>query len=423
MDSEENHAKPTESTQAIRAPGMAQQGWNAIVEELRSVAASLLRQAPRVVIAIECNVGVNSAKILDHLRQVNWRGIVLDCRVVFKIQTIIDSLIAPWMRDHTPLQPCPLSIHEFLEADRLEAFTKNIEAGTGLIVVVGPGASCCCMPDILIYADTAIFDATRTTGLRDYTFSIANSDSGAKQILRVDMPVCDRLRRDIWKHFDYFVDATDTFHPLLITGKTLRNALATVALQPISFSPQIHQHSWKTGHGVCVPANFGYVTLPWGDTTLRLSIGHLFTAEPEKILGKALHALGKTGLPVGHILMQVVTETMVTGGGWDAKTPDGPDFITRLEIPINGPAERHTYDGLQVLVMRQGEALLELIDFSDDRIIHQSEKKAGIGVHAGEFVLIPAVVERWRISPAEETSEPPKAYAVYWNLASGAGAE
>lgn len=377
-------------------------GWSAIIRQLRAAAAGPLAHNHQAVVAVECSNRINAAALLAGLRSALPDATVLDCRQTLKIQTLIDTLVAPWLEPHSPPTRCPLSMKQFLDADRLEAFTKSVAEHAGLVVVAGPGASCCCRPDVLAYADNAGEINGNGNHPSDYSFSTSSPAIEFRQWARrwrlIDMPVARQLAEETRPHWNYFLNVDHADPPTMVAAAELWPAIKLLAGHPFTWQPKVHPHDWKTSHWSFRPAPYGSVNIATTSGILPITTDHLFSREGPSLQGTASAALHRfTGLCPGEILMQVVTEDIFGGTMYNKESPVMPDFIAHEQLTLDRPADIHTNESMHILVGTYGAVQLEYwTKIPEKNGPHPPD--GNLALTEGQMVIIPAEIGCFRLN-------------------------
>ncbi len=377
--------------------------WPTIARELRIAAAGPLAHQQQAVVAVECSNRINTAALLADLRTGLSDAVVLDCRQTFKIQTLIDTLTAPWLEPHSPATPCPLDMKQFLDADRMEAFAKSLAEHSGLVVVAGPGASCCCQPDVLAYADNALETEENDSHPSDYAFSTSSPAIAFPHRMQrrrlIDTPVARRLADKTRPRWNYFLNVNHTNGPVMVATGDLWTALKLLARRPFAWQPDIHPKAWKIGHWSCQPTPYGRVNVVTASGVMPMTTDHLFSQEGPSLLGQREAAMRHfTGLCPSEILMRMATENAM-GGLWNKESQMMPDFIAREQLALDDAVQFHTTNGsMHILFGTDDPVNLEYWATVPQKYSDRPPdgKQA---IRNGEAIIIPASVEFFRLIP------------------------
>jgi hypothetical protein len=227
----------------------------------------------KCVVAVECYSGIVHERLLPKLQELLQPARVTCTETdLFKSPEQIDALVAPWLGGEDPIFGfmTRLEMVDFLNKDAVQDLRNQLAAASqGLHLVYGPGASLCCEPDLLIYADMPRWEG-QLRQRRDEVDNLGVRNRGLKASLQykrsffIDWRVCDKLKVATMQHWDYLLDTTVPDSPKLITGNTLREGLKTAATKPFRVVPFFDPGPWggQWMKEVC--------DLPDGPTQLRL---------------------------------------------------------------------------------------------------------------------------------------------------------
>src|ERR1019366_2808929 len=124
-----------------------------------------------------------------------------------------------------------LKLPEFFDAMRASQLRKKaMDAGKGLVLVVGCGARLVADGDILVYADLTRWEAqlrfrrneTSNLGVENRTF-VASLQY--KRAFFVDWRVCDRWKHPLIAQWDFVLDTKNPREPKLADGEAVRRGL------------------------------------------------------------------------------------------------------------------------------------------------------------------------------------------------------
>ncbi|MDJ0364639.1 class I mannose-6-phosphate isomerase [Hymenobacter sp. H14-R3] len=303
-------------------------GWAAIGAVLQ---AALPTAAP-AVLAIECYPGTDLARLRQELEPAlpPARWVVADA--LYRPPAEIDALVAgPLTDDPVFGRLNGLTVADFFDPAKLQAAQQQLKDDTGLVVLLGTGATLVCpKPDLLVYADLARWEIQ----LRQRRGEIANLGSENfsekaslkyKRAFFVDWRAADRLKKQALPRADFLLDAHAPAQPKLITGADLRAGLAAAARRPFRVVPFFDPGPWggQWMRAVCDlpdgPANYAWcfdcvpeensLLLGFGAARVEIPSIDLVFAHPRELLGEAVHARFGTEFPIRFDLLDTV------GGG------------------------------------------------------------------------------------------------------------
>lgn len=221
-------------------------GWGAVRERLQHEVTG------RTVIAVECYSGVLQEELERELTKLHLSATHFTLKEAFKTSAEIDTLVAGDLGGDDPIFGfySRLNVLDFLDAGRVMEIRARIEAcSEGTILVCGPGATLCCDPDLIVYADMPRWDEQRRQrcGL---TGSLGVDNAGIKPALLykrsffIDWRACDRLKRDTMARWDFLLDTTIPNEPRLVEGDALREGLKQAARKPFRVVPFFDPGPW-----------------------------------------------------------------------------------------------------------------------------------------------------------------------------------
>ncbi len=303
-------------------------GWKSVSACLK---ASL--NGSHTVLAVECHTGVLDDDLRQRLTQALSPDLVIDAKAAFKTAEEIDRLVAPDLGGNDPVfgHLTRLNMADFLDPARKDAATASIERQTsGLILVVGPGASLIADADILVYADMPRWEG-QLRQRRGEVNNLGVCNRGLKPSLQykrsffIDWRVCDRLKRQTMSRWDFLLDTTDHATPKLISGRAHAAALHHVATRPFRVVPFFDPGPWggqwmRRVIGLpdgppnyawgfdCVPEE-NSLLLRFHETCVEIPSINLVFAQPVPLLGEAVYGRFGAEFPIRFDFLDTV------GGG------------------------------------------------------------------------------------------------------------
>ena len=303
-----------DKTPFVRVSGLDDQvwqGWDAIAAEIRRAALGPLSRAGRAVIAMECYTGVFECQIDSELSRGIFPTHIIRSDSAFKTPDQIDQLVAPYIGNAPFGFLSPLPLDDFLDSQRRDELRGRIGALDGVILVIGTGATLCCDPDLIVYADMPRWEGQ----LRQRRGEVSNlgiANAGSKpfdQYRRsffVDWRACDRLKIATMSRWDYLLDTTAPADPKLVTRNALRRARAMRA-PALSHRAVLRSAPWggqwmKRVCDLAPPqypaANYGWcfdcvpeensLLLRFGDVQIEIPAIDLVFYHPQNLLGDSV---------------------------------------------------------------------------------------------------------------------------------------
>jgi mannose-6-phosphate isomerase class I len=286
-------------------------GWTSVCSELTTTARQRLTQSARLIIAIECYPGVHEAELRRELSQHLHPNHVLLSAEVFKSPAEIDHLVSPYLGGNDPLFAyfSPLHLIDFLDPQKLSTLREKFFSLEGLVVVMGPAATLCCTPDILIYSDMPRWEGQLRQRRNEVSnLGVSNANLAAslqyKRSFFVDWRVCDRLKQQTLPRWDYLLDTTIPDDPKLITGDSLRATLDQTSRRPFRVVPFFDPAPWggqwlkhqfnldatsaNYGWGFdCVPEE-NSLLIDYGSARVEIPSLNLIFHRPRELLGDTI---------------------------------------------------------------------------------------------------------------------------------------
>ncbi len=291
-------------------------GWTAIVDRLRSGISP-----GRFVLCVECYPGAFEDEIekalVDGLRPAS----VFRARDTYESS---DQLEREFARDLTddPVfgRMCNWEIEDFLDGIKASGVRHQIDAATGLTLVIGTGATLLApAPDLLVYADMARWKIQ----LRQRANELCNlgvDNASEKPSLKykraffIDWRAADRLKKKVLPTAHFVLDTNDRAAPKMISGEALFHGLREAACRPFRVVPFFDPGPWG-GQWMkevcdlpreapnyawcfdCVPEE-NSLLLGFGGAKFEIPALDLVLFHPRELLGDAVHARFGTEFPI-----------------------------------------------------------------------------------------------------------------------------
>lgn len=205
-----------------------------------------------------------------------------------------------------------LKMLDFLDPSRLENSRRRIKESSGLTIVFGYGASLLWNePSIFIYADLARWEIQqRMRQNLVNNLGIENREENPelkfKRGFFVDWRVCDKLKKQTSRSWDYILDTNNHDQPKMVTSGAFFEAIRQTANQPFSLVPFFDPGPWggqwmKEKFSLdnenenyawcfnCVPEE-NSLLLKFGNTAVEVPAIDLVFFQAQALLGDAVHA-------------------------------------------------------------------------------------------------------------------------------------
>ncbi len=294
-------------------------GWEEIASRLRS---SVAVESGHCVVAIECYSGVLDDEVLGHLRSAFPDALWIETRAeAFCDSLEIDALVTPDLGGDDPIfgRLTRLTLQDFLDPERVETVRERCLTADKTVIVYGVGALLCCDPDLVVYADMARWEEQmRQRAGKSGNIGVNNSGLKASLLYKrsffVDWRVCDKLKRETFDRWDFYLDTCIEEDPKLITGDAFRAGLAEACRRPFRvvpfFDPGVWGGQWM--REVCNlpdgPPNYAWcfdcvpeensLLLGFGDVRVEIPSINLVFRHPEELLGEPVYGRYGAEFPI-----------------------------------------------------------------------------------------------------------------------------
>ncbi len=287
-------------------------GWEEIGGELTRALEG--KAEDRRVIVFETYQGVEREMLIKQLELMISPGLLINTDDLFYGEQAIRKMTQPDVTDDRVFgHMTRLHMHHFMDPLKVERARKEItESGASTVLVFGYGASLLWEhPSIMVYADMARWEIQRrmrsgavdNLGIRNRTES---AELKYKRGYFVDWRVCDRLKKETMKHWDYVLDTNRHDQPNLARARAVMEGLQQAARRPFSVVPFFDPGPWggqwmKERFGLdqaaenyawcfnCVPEE-NSLLLGFGEIQFEIPSVNLVFHKPRELLGDAVYA-------------------------------------------------------------------------------------------------------------------------------------
>lgn len=287
-------------------------GW----PEIETVLKEALDKKPgkQKIVVVETYQGVNYHALKESLCKALDPDYMTDTAELFKDELSIREMTWPDVTDDRVFgYMTRLNMSDFLDAEKLDETRRQIlDSRDPVRVIFGYGASLVFEdPDLFIYADMARWEIQRRMRLDKVdNLGIRNREEPAelqyKRAYFVDWRVCDRLKKQTMRRWDYVLDSNTHDQPSLATADAVLEGLRMAARRPFSVVPFFDPGPWggqwmKDKFGLdkesinyawcfnCVPEE-NSLLLGFGDIKFEIPSINLVFFQPVELLGHAVHA-------------------------------------------------------------------------------------------------------------------------------------
>ena len=211
-------------------------------------------------------------------------------------------------------------LEEFFDPALVDKARRTASVALGTIVAIGTGATVV-LPDydLLIYVDVARWEIQQRQR-RGLIPNLGLGNAGAppaqlyKRAFFLDWRAADRRKDELYQRIDFWIDGNLPDQPAMLSGATLRDALATVSQRPFRVVPFFDPGPWG-GQWMrrkfdlpdgppnyawcfdCVPEENSLI-LRFGEREFELPALTLVHQQPERLLGNFVVRLFGAEFPI-----------------------------------------------------------------------------------------------------------------------------
>jgi mannose-6-phosphate isomerase class I len=297
--------------------GEAWSGYEAIASQLMT---KLYGQG-KCVLTIDCYPGVRIDEVVKGLqRYVSFSDIIYS-EVAALDEAEREQKLERYLTDDRVFgYMAPFHVAEFYCSNKLGELKQRIqEVRTGIVLVIGTGASLAAQGDVLVYADLARWEIQQR--YRSGEFGNWMCDNYGEDILRkykraffAEWRMADRLKRSLLPACHYYLDTNRKDCPVMVTSNALFAGLAQTASQPFRlvpyFDPGVWGGTWlESNIGLENKGNpyaWGFDGVPeenslyfkYGSVRLELPSINLVFFQSEELLGAQVYARFGAEFPI-----------------------------------------------------------------------------------------------------------------------------
>jgi len=202
----------------------------------------------------------------------------------------------------------------FFDPEKIATIQGNIDRNNeGVILIYGSGSAIICPePDLLVYADMARWEIQlrmRKHLVDNLGVKNRNTEDWMllyKQGYFLDWRVCDRLKKKLFRKWDFLLDTNQSGKPKMVEGDAVLKALEKTVRRPFSVAPFFDPGPWggqwmkevcNLDESVpnyawcfnCVPEE-NSLLLKFGDNTIEIPSINLVFLHPQELLGEPVYA-------------------------------------------------------------------------------------------------------------------------------------
>ncbi len=288
------------------------EGWPEISANIQKHLSNI--KSKRKIIVVEYYQGVLEAETTLGLRLgINPEQVILSKECMWT-ENKVKAIVYPYVTDDRIFgYMSQLEIDAFFDPDKIEIARKEIASvESGVVLVVGTGASYIANEyDLLVYADMARWEIQgrmrehRIDNIGVNNRSIEDWMLLYKQSYFVDWRVCDRLKKQLMKKWDYVLDTNNKDRPKMISGRAVMEGLNQTLTRPFSvvpfFDPGPWGGQWMKEHFDLDPkaANYAWcfncvpeensLLLKFGEKVIEIPSINLVFYDPQNLLGNDVY--------------------------------------------------------------------------------------------------------------------------------------
>ena len=294
------------------------QGWTDIIKEIQNQIFILSKK--KIVIAVECYHGTYENLILKALKDGLSPNATCISKDLFKDEKEIREMVERNLASDKVFGTFfNHRIEDFFDQSKKDGIVSNINfIEEGIILIFGVGASQICKADLLIYADMSCWEIQQRFRRNDINnLGVINAFESFENQYRwavfVDWKVCNRLKKQLIKKVDYFLETNNWQKPKLAKGDALRTGLTQAILQPLFLAPFFDPELWDAKHNQtletensdsefscyfnCI-AEENSILLKFGEYIFETPANNLVFFLPKELLGEAVYRRFGAEMPI-----------------------------------------------------------------------------------------------------------------------------
>lgn len=292
-------------------------GWDAILDRLRGSLRS-----GKFVVCAELYPGCFEDEVEREIARGLKPALIVRARDCYKSADALNALFGRDLGGDDPVfgRMNNYELSDFLDPATLERARQRISNESGVVLVVGTGASLLAPDaDLLVYADMARWEIQLRQRANEVSnLGIDNRNERAslkyKRAFFIDWRAADRQKKRLLSKADFILDTNDRTAPKLIPGDLMRDGLRTAAAKPFRVVPFFDPGPWggqwmkevcdlpreATNYAWCfdcVPEE-NSLLLGFGDVRVEVPSINLVFQHPRELLGDAVHGRFGTEFPI-----------------------------------------------------------------------------------------------------------------------------
>jgi mannose-6-phosphate isomerase class I len=291
-------------------------GWRAIGERLCGELSN-----KSAIVCVECYPGVFVDEVEQALRESLKPSLVVRSADCLKSSAELQKMFADLLTDDPVFGRMNFTeISDFFYPPCVDAEKRRIAEAAGTVLVIGTGATLLSPEDrVLVYADMARWEIQQ----RQRRGEIGNLGADNltdppslkyKRAFFIDWRAADRLKKQLFERFDFYLDTNKRDTPKMVTRKMFLAGLEAASGRPFRVVPFFDPGPWggqwmkevcdldrETQNFAwcfdCVPEENSLI-LGFGDCRIESPAINLVLRHPRELLGDAVHGRFGTEFPI-----------------------------------------------------------------------------------------------------------------------------
>ena len=286
--------------------------WESICHRLNREISSI--QKPRKIVVIETYQGVIHEELMGELKGGLVHNSFIYAEDAMFSEELIGRMVQPDLtNDRIFGFMSPLTMDEFFDPEKVASIQAKMNGiNEGVTVIYGSGSAIICPePDLLVYADMARWEIQlrmREHMVDNLGMNNRNAEDWMllyKQGYFLDWRVCDRLKKKLFRKWDFMLDTNLAGKPKMVEGEAVLKALEETVRRPFSVAPFFDPGPWggqwmkkecNLDESVpnyawcfnCVPEE-NSLLLKFGSHTIEIPSINLVFLHPQELLGEPVH--------------------------------------------------------------------------------------------------------------------------------------
>lgn len=319
---------PYESEYSL-SPKTEVKGFENAAAEGAAEVARALREAMRGkrVLVADCYPGTDQTALLAVLEQALPQALALDSSTAFYAGEELTRRMETFLtEDRVRGRMFYGTLHDFVDAQGLEALRREAAAAPAQVIVCGVGASLVAEADVLVVADVARWEIQKRyrRGMPNF-----NADNGGEDILRkykrgffVEWRFADRHKLELLEKADFYLDGNQPQLPKMVPVSAFLAGLSQLVCQPFRavpyFDPGVWGGQWMKEVCRLDPAAYNYawsfdgvleensLLLQYGEVVLETPAINAVKRFPRRLMGEKSFARFGAEFPIRFDLLDTM---------------------------------------------------------------------------------------------------------------------